>query len=1720
MAGEIDKLDFKVILNDAEFNTKIEADLKLAQNFNRSMSDVLVIKRQISSQDVTNAKNAERITREQQKTASAALKQQEQLRREQQKTAADAKRQEDALRRSKEQTAATAIAAQERIAREQQKTASQSIINAEKERKVKLQTITAQERLNRLLRQSNESYSGHSRLLSQLGGYAAAYFSVRTVERFISSLVRVSGEFELQHQTLKAILQDADGADKIFNQLQQLAVKSPFSFSDLTSYAKQLSAFSVPMEELFDTTKMLADVSAGLGVDMSRIILAYGQIRSASFLRGQEVRQLTEAGIPILTELAKQFEEIEGRIVSAGEVFDKISAREVPFEMVARVFKDMTSEGGKFYNMQEVQAETLKAKVKNLGDQYDIMLYQIGQAQDGLLKGSVSAIGNLMSHWQQIGRVIVSVASGFGAYAAVLAVVAVRQKALIALNTVQRIISLAQRVGSLTQAINIYTRAMQMAGVATKAAFAATLIGIITAVTIEVVQLVRAAGELHREMDSIVSDSKGEADRISGELDKLVEKIGKTTQGTEAYRDAIHELNQKYGDYLPNLITEATAYDEIKRAADAATEAIYNKARASAYDKGQEAIEQKYGTKRQKIVNGLLDRITSITDLTNEQASHVMQNFFAAMGDNASGKRAWDVFKDVLYQYDHAQALKITHGWEEPVHNGGTEDKIFKDINKLGEIAGQVAKETDRLNNQIAATIPIGTYTSLAEEQGVKAIEDWYKAEKEAIYNGEKDKEKANQKYLEKEKEYFQKMIDLYQSAGVNLPEKAKLWQDKLNRANAGPVKGARLVQDALAGLGIKSKSAAFGLWADESTDFSMDGYYKEIDSQYKAVVPGITRAMERFKSVAKIDFGKAVYEELNDEAKSAYDEVKKLQTRKQAIEAIASNLGYSLEDNRRAGTHVPSTGKSQDQKDVETNIDTIKEIQRAYKDLIKDGFSASEADALITSYFSYIDASVRDRRDFWVELEEAANALEQYDKEAAARLRADIGRGKAQEIGDQQKAHLKSLVESGKYLKKTEDFLKKIDATTKDVFGEGITLAIRQALQEIEDEEGKIELKVKEKLDDLEASKAAYIDAHGEAAWDEYEEKAKAAIETWRQGEIRAIHDIKQERIKALGDNFLSSFFKRKNVDVSRLDKKSLGELQTILTLVRDELSDEDVKALISQDLLDRAEKLGITLDDIVEAIKAARNAQQEIIDEKFWSKIKENLDTIAASLDEIGESISSFGGVGETIGGAFSGLSQIVKSYGSIQSNLQKTVTDANGNTSISMEGQVGIISTAISGVVSLIQMVGNAIEENKKAQEEWELTVLRTDLAYRALMVDRLSYKESNVFGVESPYKKAIAGVNQYRAAADELNATLSELGSAQIQTGTKKVVSGGNVAAAVGAGASAGLAIGTAIGGWAWGIGSIIGLIAGAVTGLVTGLVGLRKTVPVYDSLINHYGTLLDQSEDAEPFALNPKILADYDKLDARTKEIIDHWDEIQKKMVEAEEALNETIKDIAGDMGTTLREKLVEAFRNDDLYSAIDEFHDYVTGVIEELFAQSIYAAVFEDMFTDLQNALHDSMYDEKSQYYGKGWEEIFSEFEDRIDTGLDDFEKGMQAARDWGEKHGYNLFASSDSDTDLANGIKSITEDTASLIASYINAMRADLSYIRMLQAQGWQDVKAIRALMPPPTVWEYLTKIEAHTFDVAKSNADIARSNSEILAELKSVITTESGAPSVRALM
>lgn len=285
--------------------------------------------------------------------------------------------------------------------------------------KVNAEIARLTKELNELGIASNNVQKSHRNLMDisgQLARKLALVFSVSQIQGYISKLASVRGEFELQQKSLQVLLQNRDEANKLWQQTVELAVKSPFRVSELVSYTRQLAAYRIETSKLHETTRRLADVSAGLGVDMNRLILAYGQVRAAEYLRGTELRQFTEAGIPMLDELSKRFTELEGRAVSAGDVFERISKRMVGFEDVAAVFEKMTSAGGTFYRMQEEQSETLKGMISNLRDSVDLMLNDIGKSNEWILKGSVNVARYLVERWEILANTLKVIITLVGVY--------------------------------------------------------------------------------------------------------------------------------------------------------------------------------------------------------------------------------------------------------------------------------------------------------------------------------------------------------------------------------------------------------------------------------------------------------------------------------------------------------------------------------------------------------------------------------------------------------------------------------------------------------------------------------------------------------------------------------------------------------------------------------------------------------------------------------------------------------------------------------------------------------------------------------------------------------------------------------------------------------------------------------------------------------------------------------------------------------------------------------------------------------------------------------------------------------------------------------------------------------------------------------------------------------------------------------------------------------
>lgn len=265
------------------------------------------------------------------------------------------------------------------------------------------------EQVRKSIQSADSSMRGLSNTTRGLFNYAdqlsrafALLFSVSQIRNYIRQIKDVTAEFEKQKIALGSLLQSQDKANELFGQITNLAVRSPFTIKELNSYTKQLAAYNIQYENLFDTTKMLADVSAGLGVDMQRLILAFGQVKAATVLRGTEVRQFTEAGFGILGELAKYYTELEGRLVSVGDVQDRITKKMVKFADVEEIFKRVTSAGGMFYNMQEKLAQTLAGRWSNLTDRIELMMNEIGQSNMAIFNALIGVASTLAENWELV----------------------------------------------------------------------------------------------------------------------------------------------------------------------------------------------------------------------------------------------------------------------------------------------------------------------------------------------------------------------------------------------------------------------------------------------------------------------------------------------------------------------------------------------------------------------------------------------------------------------------------------------------------------------------------------------------------------------------------------------------------------------------------------------------------------------------------------------------------------------------------------------------------------------------------------------------------------------------------------------------------------------------------------------------------------------------------------------------------------------------------------------------------------------------------------------------------------------------------------------------------------------------------------------------------------------------------------------------------------------
>lgn len=402
----------------------------------------------------------------------------------------------------------------------------------------------------------------------QLTRKIALLFSVSAIQGYVEKLVSVRGEFELQQRALQAILQNKDEANALWEKTVALAVKSPFQVKELVTYTKQLAAYKIEADKLYDTTKMLADVSAGLGVDMGRLILAYGQVKAANYLRASEVRQFTEAGVGLLQELATMYTELEGRMVSVGEVQARITKRMVAFGDVEEVFKRITSAGGIFYNMQEIQAETLAGMISNLKDNFDVMFNEIGKANDGVLKGFINILNTVVAQWRDFAIALNTAGTVFVTYS-IKAAIAAAANRKIGVSATEAMIA----QGGLAKAIGYTTNALIKSFNFVKANPWIILATAIAGTIFYLKDLTERLDETRATYDVLnnqIDTQKSNLESLTNKIEKQVKaqedaesSLSNVKKGTQEYKEAEQKANEEREKTQKLLNILKTQYPEV-----------------------------------------------------------------------------------------------------------------------------------------------------------------------------------------------------------------------------------------------------------------------------------------------------------------------------------------------------------------------------------------------------------------------------------------------------------------------------------------------------------------------------------------------------------------------------------------------------------------------------------------------------------------------------------------------------------------------------------------------------------------------------------------------------------------------------------------------------------------------------------------------------------------------------------------------------------------------------------------------------------------------------------------------------------------------------------------------------------------------------------------------------------------------------------------------------
>lgn len=733
--------------------------------------------------------------------------------------------------------------------------------------------------------------SGLMESFKNLGKRVLFYAGLGAITGFVKSLMDVRGQYELLERSIGAVLNDFEKGSQIFREQQTLALKSPFTVIDLASTTKMLAAYNFEAEELVDVSKRIADISAALGVPMERLTYNLGQIRAQTVLTARDARDFANAGLSITSELAKMYTEQEERIVSVGDVMDRMSNKMVSFTDVMKVLNRYTDEGGMFYDFQAKQAETLAGQLSNLTDAYDFMLNEIGKENQGILSGSISLVRSLFENWRSVANILTVVATALGFYKTVQIGVATIQLAanmnlrkyseylVIARKALRDKAAATKLAEASTQNLNKTLLAVAKNPYAIVAAGLATL-GVV------IYQAYTNATKFRKELESITAGGLINAQQMTSDFDALVKKLNESEKGSRNFSDALKEINNTYGSYLPNMLTEINYASELAKNYNKVVDAIYNKAKSQALEKSYQVITEKYSEQQQDAIANIIEKMTE-GGISKVNAQEITRNFVASLDKGLSkGETYMARFYSISKKYlggSTAEMEKLNPVVQSLFGSSGSIDKLGKAITEQKKAIQEVREASDIISNR-------PTYSSVIEGQAIDNINEKYKKleqnqknEKLRLIELQAAYKKLGNTYM------YDQITEQLQKYNVELKD----WQKNVNS----------IVQKAGGGAG-----AGFAIKQDEDIWSYIDRLkkeYRSLTAQQEEISKGLTASPEEKEYVAN-----------------------RLKVARQIASALNLDLSTQKEKNK---------AKKEEMDLLKQQIKLVDDIQKKFLQLVKD---------------------------------------------------------------------------------------------------------------------------------------------------------------------------------------------------------------------------------------------------------------------------------------------------------------------------------------------------------------------------------------------------------------------------------------------------------------------------------------------------------------------------------------------------------------------------------------------------------------------------------------------------------------------------------------------------------------------------------------------------------------------------------------------------------------